>query len=61
MNRGFTRGLIIGSIIGAAASMMMEPGMMNNRNRRKMMRNGKNFVRNSGNFISDMMSMIRQY
>lgn len=57
--RGFTKGLIIGGIIGAAASMMMEPGMMNNKTRRKMIKNGRNLVRSSGNIIGEVIDIFR--
>lgn len=58
-NRGFTKGLIIGGILGAAASMMMEPGMMNNKTRRKLMRNGRNLVRSSGSLLGDVVDIFR--
>ena len=59
MNGGFTRGLIIGSIIGASVSMMMNPDMMKGRNRRRMMRNGRNMIRKSGTLISGLVEMLR--
>lgn len=59
MRTGFTRGLVIGSLIGASVSMMMNPDMMKARNRKKMMKNGRNLVRKSGNVISDVISMFR--
>ncbi|MCX7923955.1 MAG: YtxH domain-containing protein [Clostridia bacterium] len=59
MNSGFTRGLLIGSIIGASVSMMMNPDMMKSKNKRKMMKTGRNLLRRSGHIIGDMMDMIR--
>lgn len=59
MRSGFTRGVIIGSIVGASISMIMNPDMMNGRNRRKMMRNGRNFIRKSGNMLGDVVDMFR--
>lgn len=59
MQGGFTKGLLIGSIIGASISMMMEPGMMNNRTRRKMMKSGRNLIRKSGNIIGDVVELFR--
>jgi gas vesicle protein len=59
MNGGFTKGVIIGSIIGASVSMAMDPGMMKARNRRRMMRNGRNFLRKSGDIINDVVDIFR--
>lgn len=59
MRTGFTRGMIIGSIIGASVSMMMNPDMMKGRNRRKMMRNGRNLLRKSGNVVGDIVDIFR--
>ncbi|MCX7710328.1 MAG: YtxH domain-containing protein [Clostridia bacterium] len=59
MQNGFTRGLIVGSIIGASVSMMMNPDMMKNRSKRRMMRNSRNFLRKSGHIIGDVMEMFR--
>lgn len=59
MHRGFTRGLIIGGIIGASVSMMMGPDMMKNRTRKRMMRSGRNMLRKSGNLVEDIVDMFR--
>lgn len=59
MNNGFTKGLLVGSIIGASISMMMNPDMMAGRNRKKMMRNGRSFLRRSGHIIGDVVDMLR--
>jgi gas vesicle protein len=59
MRSGFTRGIIIGSIIGASVSMMMDPDMMKGRNRRKMMRSGKSLLRKSGSMLGDVVDMFR--
>lgn len=59
MRTGFARGLIVGSIIGASMSMMMNPDMMKTKNRKKLMRNGRNLVRRSGSVIGDVISMFR--
>ena len=36
MRNGFTKGLIMGSIIGASVSMVMNSDMMNGKSRRKI-------------------------
>jgi len=56
---GFTKGLIIGGLIGTSIGMMMGPDMMKSRTRKKLMRNGRNMIRRSGNLISDVIEMIR--
>lgn len=59
MQNGFTRGLIVGSLIGASVSMMMNPDMMRNRTRKRLMRGGKNLMRRSGNLLGDVMNLLR--
>jgi gas vesicle protein len=59
MRHGFTRGLIIGGIMGAAISMMVEPDMMRKRGRKRMMKNGRNFFRKSGDIIGDIVEIFR--
>ena len=58
MHSGFTRGLIVGGILGASI-MMMNPEMMKNRTKKKMMRTGRDFMRRSGNIIGDVVGMLR--
>jgi len=57
--QGFTKGLMIGSVIGAAASMMMNQDIMKGRSRRRMMRTGKDMFRKSGRIIGDVVDMLR--
>ena len=59
MRSSFTRDLIVGSIIGASVSMMMNPDMMKNRSRRRMMRTGKDFLKKSGSILGDVVEMLR--
>lgn len=58
MHRGFTRGLIVGGLIGASV-IMMKPDLMKNRTRKRIMRNGRTFFRRSGNIIGDVVEMFR--
>ena len=58
MHSGFTRGLIVGGILGASF-MMMHPEVMKDRSKKKMMRNGRDFMRKSGNIIGDVVGMLR--
>jgi gas vesicle protein len=59
MNGGFTKGLIIGGVIGASVSMMTGGNMTRSRNRKRMMRNSRNVLRKSGNLIGDVMELFR--
>lgn len=59
MRSGFTRGIVIGSIIGASVSVMMNPDMMKGRNRKKMMKSGRNMIRKSGRLIGDVVNLFR--
>jgi hypothetical protein len=59
MHRGFTKGLVWGSLIGASISMAMGSDMMRPSTRRRMMRTGRTFMRKSGGIISDVLDIIR--
>lgn len=56
---GFTKGLLVGGIIGASIGMMVKPERMNGRSRRKMMKAGRNLVRRSGHIIGDVVDMFK--
>ena len=58
MQNGFTRGLLVGGIIGASI-MMMNPDFMSSRNKRRMMRTGRNLLRRSGSMVGDIMDVFR--
>ena len=59
MYNGFVKGVIVGSIIGASIGMMMEPGVMRGRNRRKIARAGMSLARKSGQVIGDVVDIFR--
>lgn len=59
MQNGFTKGLLLGSIIGASVSMMMNPDVLKNRTRKRMMRNGRGLFRKSGHIIGDVVELFR--
>lgn len=59
MKGNFTKGLIVGGLIGASVSMVMNTDMMNGRTRKKMMRQGRSFLKKSGNIISDVVDIFR--
>jgi gas vesicle protein len=55
----FTKGLVIGGVLGATIGMMMDPGMMKSRTRKRMMRNGRSVIRKSGDIIGDLVDIFR--
>lgn len=59
MNGRFTKGMIIGGMVGASIGMMMGPDMMKNRTRRKVKRAGRQLLRRSGNWLEDIVDFIR--
>lgn len=58
MRNGFTTGLIVGGMIGASVSMMMSTDMMKSRNKRKMMKTGRNLVRKTSHLIGDVVDLF---
>lgn len=59
MNNGFARGLLVGSLIGASLGKMMSSDVMNNKNKRRMMRTGRTLMRRSGNILGDVVDLFR--
>lgn len=60
MRSNFTRGLVIGSILGASVGVAMNSGkMMNNRSRRRIKNRGLDIMRKSGSLISDVVELFR--
>lgn len=59
MRSGFTRGLLIGGLIGASMSMFSNNDGMRTRKNRRMMKVGKSFLRRSGNVVEDVIDMFR--
>ncbi|HPD00025.1 MAG TPA: YtxH domain-containing protein [Acetivibrio sp.] len=60
MRSNFTRGLVVGSIIGASVGVAMNSGkMMNNRSRRRIKNRGLDIMRKSGALISDVVELFR--
>lgn len=59
MKSGFTSGIIIGGIIGAAMSMIANDDIDVNKTRKRMMRVGRNVCRKSRRMISDIAGMMR--
>lgn len=60
VKNNFTRGLIVGGIIGASVGMVMNSDtMMSNRSRRKMRNKGMDLMRKSGTLIGDVVELFR--
>lgn len=57
--RGFTRGLLVGSLIGASIGMMKNSDLMKPRSRRRMMRTGRNMVRRTTHAMGDLIDLFR--
>jgi len=57
MRGGFSKGMIIGSILGASVGMMMEGDGM--RRRRRMVKNGRRIMRASSDVIDNITDMFR--
>lgn len=55
----FTKGMLIGGIVGASLSMMMNSDMYSKRNRRKTMKKGMRLIKRSGGIISDVTDIFR--
>lgn len=59
MDKAFTRGLIIGGIVGASIGMMRNSNMMSGRNRKRIMKAGRKVMRQSGQLVSNIVDMFR--
>lgn len=60
MRSGFTKGLMVGSIIGTSVGMIMNSDMIiGNRTKKRMMKSGRNFLRKSGHIVQDAIDLFR--
>lgn len=59
MNSRFAKGLIIGSVIGASVGMISNSNMLKGRNRRRMIKSGRNMLKKSSDVISDVIDLFR--
>lgn len=58
MRGGFTRGMILGGVLGASIGVMMEGDGMKRR-RVRMMKNGRKMVRVSSDLIDNFTDIFR--
>ncbi|MDF2985196.1 MAG: hypothetical protein K0R50_706 [Eubacterium sp.] len=59
MMRNFTRGLVIGGLIGASISVLTNPEIVDPHMRKKMIKSGRKIWRRSNHVFGDMMHMLR--
>ncbi len=58
MKNGFTSGIVLGGIVGATMSMIINKDINVNKTRKRMMRIGKNVYKKSMRMISDIGDMF---
>jgi hypothetical protein len=58
MRNGFTSGMLIGGIVGATMSMIMNHDIDMNKTKKRMVRMGKNMYRKSRRIVSDITDMM---
>jgi predicted small secreted protein len=59
MHSGLAKGMVIGGIIGASISMMINSDMIKPKTRKRMMKTGRTFFRKSGGIIGDVVDIFR--
>ena len=59
MRSGFSRGLLIGGLIGATVSLMSNSGNEKTRKSRRVLRAGRNLIRKSGSVVEDVVDLFR--
>ncbi|EGD49524.1 hypothetical protein Cpap_3960 [Ruminiclostridium papyrosolvens DSM 2782] len=59
MLRNFTKGLVIGGLIGASVSVLTNPEVIDPRMRRKMMKSGRKILHRSNNVFGEMIQLFR--
>lgn len=58
MKNGFTSGMVIGSIVGATMSMIMNHDIDMNKTKKRMMRMGRSMYKRSRRIVSDISDMM---
>ena len=59
MQNGFVKGVVVGGIIASSITMMMNSDMVSPKSKRRMMRNGKSFLRKSSHIMGDVADLFR--
>jgi gas vesicle protein len=58
MRNGFTSGIVLGGIVGATMSMIINKDINMDKTRKRMMRIGKNVYKKSRRMVSDIADMF---
>lgn len=58
MRNGFTNGMLLGGIVGATMSMIMNHDIDVNKTKKRMMRMGKTMYKKSRRMMSDISGMM---
>lgn len=58
MKNGFTSGMLIGGVVGATMSMIMNHDIDMNKTKKRMMRMGRNMYKRSRRIVSDISDMM---
>ncbi|MDD4296622.1 MAG: hypothetical protein PHC69_06655 [Ruminiclostridium sp.] len=58
MKSGFTSGIVLGGIVGATMSMIINKDINVDKTRKRMMRIGKNVYKKSRRMVSDIADMF---
>lgn len=59
MEKSFVKGVIVGGLLTASIKMMMNSDMMSSGTKKRMMRDGRTFLRKSGGFINNVVDLFR--
>ncbi len=59
MLKNFTKGLVIGGIIGASIGVITNSDIMDPHMRKKMVKSGRKLMRRSNHVIGDMIDLFR--
>lgn len=59
MARGFTKGLIVGGLLGAAASMMFEPEEINYKTGKRIVKAGRQIMNGKAGMVRGVVRMFR--
>ncbi len=59
MRNGFTNGMLVGGIVGATMSMIINHDIDVNKTRKRIMRTGKSMFKKSRRLVTDIAGMMR--
>lgn len=59
MLRNFTKGLVVGGLIGASISVLTNPEVVDPRMRKRMMKSGRKILHRSNGVFGEMIELFR--